>query len=180
MGAARMILVIHAHPYPHQSRGTAALLASLQGRAGTEVRRLYELYPDFDIDVLAEQDALRRATTVVLLHPLYWYSVPALMKHWFDQVLLTRFAHGDQGTQLHGKACLWATVSGRGDYVPGGVHTHAFDAFAAPIEATVRYCGMRWLPPFVLHDPNRLDDAALRDAAGGFRARIDALEASPA
>ena len=174
-----MILVIHAHPYPHQSRGTAALLAALEGRAGTEVRRLYELYPDFDIDALAEQEALRRATTVVLLHPLYWYSVPALMKHWFDQVLLTRFAHGEDGTQLHGKACLWACVSGWGDYAAGGPHTHAFDAFAAPIEATVRRCGMRWLAPFALHDPQALDDEGLRAAAEALRARIDAVEAGP-
>ena len=175
-----MILVIHAHPYPHQSRGTAALLDALEDRAGTEVRRLYELYPDFDIDPVAEQDALRRAAAVVLLHPLYWYSVPALMKHWFDQVLVTRFAHGDGGTQLQGKDCLWATVSGRGDYAAGGVHAYGYEAFAAPIEATVRYCGMRWLPPFALHDPNLLDDEALRAAAAGFRARIDALEASRA
>jgi glutathione-regulated potassium-efflux system ancillary protein KefF len=175
-----VILVIHAHPYPHQSRGTAALLASLEGRSGLQVRKLYDLYPDFDIDFAAEQEALRGAAAVVLLHPLYWYSAPALMKHWFDQVLLTGFAHGEGGTALQGKACLWATTTGRGEYGDGGIHTHAFRDFAAPIEATARYCGMRWLPPFVLHDPHLLDPGALRQAAAGFRARVDDLEASPA
>ena len=97
------------------------------------------------------------------------------MKHWFDQVLLAGFAHGDDGTGLRGKPCLWATVAGRGEYARGGVHTHDFETFAAPIEATARYCGMQWLPPFVVHDPNTLDDAALREAAGRFRARVDEL-----
>jgi glutathione-regulated potassium-efflux system ancillary protein KefF len=172
-----VILVVHAHPYMHQSVGTAALLHAIDGRGGIEVRRLYELYPDFDIDPAAEQDALRRATALVLLHPLYWYSVPALLKHWLDQVLLTSFAHGEGGSELHGKPCLWATLTGRGQYGTGGAHTHGFEAFAAPLEATARYCGMRWLPPFVLHDPHMLPKEALEAAAGRFRARIEALEA---
>jgi glutathione-regulated potassium-efflux system ancillary protein KefF len=170
-----MILVVHAHPYPRQSRGTAALLAALEGDARVEVRRLYELYPDFDVDPVAAQASLRRAGALVLLHPLYWYSVPALLKHWFDQVLLSGFAHSG-GEELRGKPCLWAACTGRGEYREGGLHTHAFEAFAAPIEATARYCGMRWAEPFVLHDPATIDDERLREAGARFRERVAALE----
>ena len=53
----------------------------------TATHTLAELYPDFDIDGDAERAALARARLVVWLHPFYWYGVPALMKHWFDQVL---------------------------------------------------------------------------------------------
>jgi glutathione-regulated potassium-efflux system ancillary protein KefF len=172
-----MILVIHAHPYPSRSRATAALLAALEGLPDTEVRRLYDLYPDFDIDVAGEHEALRRAKALVLLHPLYWYSVPALLKHWFDAVLLTDVTQGAAGSGLEGKPCLWATVTGRGEYVEGGVHGHRFEAFAAPIEMTARYCGLRWQPPFVLHEGAALDDAALANAAAEFRARVAALAA---
>lgn len=168
-----MVLVVHAHPYPRRSRATAALLAALDGLGGTEVRRLYELYPDFDIDAAAEHAALGRARAVVLLHPLYWYSVPALLKHWFDAVLLTQFgAEGGGRAALEGKPCLWATTTGRGEYHEGGVHGHSFGAFAPPIEMTARYCGMRWQEPYVLHEAHAIDDAALRHAASLFRARV--------
>jgi len=175
-----VVLIVHAHPYPSRSRATAALLAALDGLAGIEVRRLYELYPDFDVDVAGEHAALRRARAVVLLHPLYWYSVPALLKHWFDAVLLTDF-DGDKGrSALEGKPCLWATATGRGEYGTGSVHGHPFAAFTPPIEMTARYCGMTWQEPFVLHEGASVDETALRAAAARFRARVAALVAVPA
>jgi putative NADPH-quinone reductase len=170
-----MVLIVHAHPYPGRSRATAALLRAVEGRPGIEVRRLYELYPDFDLDLPGEHAALRRARALVLLHPLYWYSVPALMKHWFDAVLLTDFEPGGGRDALEGKPCLWATTTGRGEYRAGGLHGHEFAAFAPPIEMTARYCGMRWEEPFVLHEGASLADDALAEAGARFAARVAAL-----
>jgi hypothetical protein len=39
-----------------------------------EIRSLYQLYPDFNIDIAAEQEALSRADLVVWQHPMQWYS----------------------------------------------------------------------------------------------------------
>ena len=75
-----MILLLYAHPYPSRSRAGAALLSALEGLQGLEVRTLYELYPDFDVDADAEQAVLLRADAIVWMHPLYWYSTPALMQ----------------------------------------------------------------------------------------------------
>jgi len=44
-------LVLHAHPRPSQSVVTSALLGTLRQGGPVQVRSLYELYPDFDIDV---------------------------------------------------------------------------------------------------------------------------------
>ena len=100
---APMILVILAHPYPRRSRACAALVEAIRDLPGLEVRSLYDLYPDFDVDRAAEQAALERARLVVWLHPLFWYTVPALMKHWLDEVLVRGFAYGPGGTALAGK-----------------------------------------------------------------------------
>src|SRR6188768_2948767 len=107
-----MILVVYAHPYPTRSRAGRALIAAIGDLAGVEVRSLYDLYPDFDIDVDAEQKALTAADVVVWLHPFYWYSVPGLMKHWFDKVLEQGWAYGDTGVALRGKHCLWVPAVG--------------------------------------------------------------------
>ena len=88
------------------------MLAAVRDLPDMEVRSLYDLYPDFDIDVATEQAALVRADRVVWLHPVYWYSVPSMLKHWFDVVLLRGFAYGDGGTALAGKPCLWVPTAG--------------------------------------------------------------------
>jgi glutathione-regulated potassium-efflux system ancillary protein KefF len=175
-----MILILYAHPYPKHSRACRALLAAVRDLPEVETRSLYDLYADFDIDVAAEQHALTRADLVVWLHPLYWYSVPAMLKHWFDVVLLRGWAYGKDGTALRGKPCLWVTTTG-GDaqaYLPGGMHGRRFEDFIAPVEQTARFCGMLWEQPLRVHGAHLVSDAELAAAAQQFRARLVAWSAS--
>jgi glutathione-regulated potassium-efflux system ancillary protein KefF len=165
-------LVLYAHPYPRRSRGCAALLAGLSDLPGLEVRMLYDLYPDFDVDVAAELRSLRQAERVVWLAPLYWYTVPALLHVWFEKVLMAAIADGAPQEALRGKECLWAATTGAGEYRPGGRHDHAFSEFVPALEMTARYCGMRWLEPFVLHDPDHVDDETLRRRGAELRQRL--------
>jgi glutathione-regulated potassium-efflux system ancillary protein KefF len=171
-----VILVVYAHPYPSRSRANAALLRALEGLPQLAVRSLYEIYPDFDIDADAEREALGAADLVVLMHPLYWYTTPGLLKHWFDQVLVRGWAYGEGGTALRGKPCLWVTTSGGDEaaYSASGRHAHPFEAFVPVVEQTARYCGMRWLEPFVVHGAHMVGEAALAAAGTALRARIEA------
>jgi glutathione-regulated potassium-efflux system ancillary protein KefF len=172
-----VILVIHAHPYAGRSRAVGALLAAIRDLPGIEVRSIYSLYPDFDIDAGAEQKALERAKVVVLLHPLYWYTAPALLKHWFDSVLLKGWAHGEGGTALQGKECLWVTTTGGDEYAytKEGKHAHGIESFEPVIEQTMRFCGMRWLKPFVVYGGHVIPDEELRAAAQHLRKRLTEL-----
>jgi glutathione-regulated potassium-efflux system ancillary protein KefF len=170
-----MIVVIYAHPYPRHSRASEALVGAIRDLPGLELRSLYDLYPDFDIDVGAEQAALEEAGLVVWLHPTYWYTVPGMMKHWFDEVLLQGWAFGGR-TALAGKACLWVTTTGgdERDYSAQGSHGHPFRAFEPVVEQTARYCGMEWLEPFVVHAAHRVDSDALEASARALRSRLEA------
>ncbi|HEX4780664.1 MAG TPA: NAD(P)H-dependent oxidoreductase [Usitatibacter sp.] len=169
-----MILVVHAHPYPRRSRACAALLEGISGLEPMEVRSLYDLYPDFDVDVASEQAAMERAKLIVWLHPVYWYTVPGLLKHWFDVVLVGGWAHGAGGNALEGKECLWVPTTGDVEkYAPEAPHGHAFEAFVPVVEQTARYCGMRWLDPFVLHDSHKLDDEHLKRAGRKLHGRLE-------
>jgi glutathione-regulated potassium-efflux system ancillary protein KefF len=173
-----MILIIHAHPYPGRSRATHALLHAAQTLPEVTVHSLYERYPDFDIDIAAEQAALTQAHLTVWLHPLYWYSVPGLMKHYFDKVLSLGWAYGGKsdgdGRALHGKHCLWAPSTG-GDgeaYSTTGIHANAFAEFVTPIEMTARFCGMFWQPPFAVHGAHVISDEELSAKADAFKLRL--------
>ena len=75
------------HPNLENGSRINASLAKTASTAGFEVRDVYQLYPDFKIDVAAEQAALEAADRIVLQFPIYWYQTPALLKQWFDAVL---------------------------------------------------------------------------------------------
>ena len=169
-----MIAVVYAHPYPQHSRAGAALLSAIAQVPGLEVRSLYDRYPDFDIDVAAEQAALEDARLVIWMHPLYWYTVPALMKLWLEQVLVRGWAYGEGGGALAGKDCLWVTTTGGDEaaFSPAGRHAHEFPAFVPAVEQTARFCGMNWLEPFVLHGAHIIPDEELRSAAEDLRRRL--------
>ena len=150
------ILILLAHPQPAHSRINADL-AQAAREAGHAVRDLYALYPDYVIDVAAEQAALADANLVVWLHPIHWYGMPPLMKLWLDEVFAFGWAYGPGGQALEGKD-LWLATSTGGletSYAPGGYNRHFFDAFLPPYEQTAALVGMRFLPPLVLHGAHR-------------------------
>jgi glutathione-regulated potassium-efflux system ancillary protein KefF len=172
-----MICVIHAHPYQRHSRATRALLEAIRPLPDLEVRSLYDLYPDFDIDVVGEQDALARALLLVWLHPFHWFGVPGLMKHWLDKVLERGWAYGAGGTALAGKHCLWApTIGSDADtYAQGRENLRPFAAYVEPIEQTARFCGMKWEAPYPLFGSLSIADDELAAHAEGLRARLEAF-----
>lgn len=161
------ILILLAHPQLAHSR-IGADLARAARDAGHAVRDLYALYPDYLVDVPAEQAALADADLVVWLHPIHWYGMPPLMKLWLDEVFSFGWAYGPGGQALQGKD-LWLVTSTGGpeaSYAPGGYNRHFFDAFLPPYEQTAALAGMRFLPPLVLHGAHRApaDDVAAHRA----------------
>jgi len=162
-----VILVIHAHPYPRTSRAGAALLASIRDLPGTEIRSIYDLYPDYDIDVAAEQAALERADVVALMHPLYWYAVPSMLKHWIDTVLVEDWAHVERDSaKLKGKECLWIVTTGDDESYGPGTPTPILQEIA-------RACGMTWLEPFIVGSADKLSTEELRAQGLALRARLE-------
>lgn len=106
-----MILIIYAHPYPQHSHANKRMLEQAGTLDGVEIRSLYQLYPDFNIDIAAEQAALARADLVIWQHPMQWYSVPPLLKLWMDKVLAHGWAYGHNGIALRGKSLMWAVTT---------------------------------------------------------------------
>ncbi|MDB5965120.1 MAG: dehydrogenase [Polaromonas sp.] len=172
--AVHDIYVIAAHPAWRESRTTLALMEAAQSLARVQVCDLYSTYPDYAIDIPREQQALASADLVVLLHPIQWYSMPALQKLWLDEVLTYGWAYGEGGDRLQGKDLWLATSTGgpEGSYHPQGYNRYFFDAFLPPYEQTAALCGMRFLPPLVLHGAPTASVQALESHVGVFRQRL--------
>lgn len=170
------ILILAAHPDLALSRVTQELLAAAKAGAAAriEVRDLYRLYPDYAIDVQAEQRALATARLVVLLHPLYWYGMPGLQKLWVDEVLRFGWAYGPGGTALQGKD-LWLVSSTGGtaeSYSENGHNEHPIDAFLLPYSQSARLCGLRFLTPLLLQGAHRIGERELAAHAHTFVERL--------
>jgi glutathione-regulated potassium-efflux system ancillary protein KefF len=178
------ILVLVAHPQLRQSRVNAALLREAAALAAADrdrlaVHDLYARYPDYVIDVAAEQAALAAARLVVWQHPLHWYGMPPMMKLWLDEVFAFGWAYGPQGHALRGK-WLWPVLSTGGaeeSYRSDGYNRHSFEAFLPPYAQTAALCGMGWVPPLVLHGAHRVSESALREHAVRYRQRLEAFPA---
>jgi glutathione-regulated potassium-efflux system ancillary protein KefF len=103
-----------------------------------------------------------------------WYSMPSLLKEWVDMVLESGWAHGRDGSALQGKDFwLVATAGGsQDDYQEGGYHGREFSAFLPPFEQMAALCGMRWLPPYIVHSAHRLDEADMARHVESYVARL--------
>ncbi|ANF32630.1 hypothetical protein A0130_13995 [Leifsonia xyli] len=165
------IALIVGHPDLTVSRVSAALVEEAQRVPGVDIRILTELYPDGGPDVAAEQSALTAADDIVLLYPTYWYSTPAPLKRWLDEVLVRGWAYGTGGAgALAGKTLRVVTTTGGAEaaYRTGELHSFEYDAILAPLKATAHRLGMHWRPPLVVHGVRDLDDEELRELAGAF------------
>lgn len=171
------ILILAAHPDRARSRVSARLMDAAQSHASRwTLHDLYRRYPDYAIDVAAEQRALAAARLVVMLHPLHWYSMPALQKLWVDEVLSFGWAYGPGGHALRGKD-FWLVTSTGGSaeaYSTQGHHEHPIENFLLPYTQSVRICGMNFLPPLILHGAHQADEAALQQHTQTFLARLEA------
>jgi glutathione-regulated potassium-efflux system ancillary protein KefG len=173
----KRVLILFGHPRFEQSRVNRALLAALAGEGHVTIQDLYELYPDFNIDVDREKALLLEHDIVAWQHPLYMYSAPALVKQWIDMVLEFGWAHGAGAENLKGKLALNTVTAGgtRQSYGPGGFNRYTLGEFLRPFEQTARLCGMHYLPPFGVQGTYRLDDDALSTHAAEYRDLLERL-----
>lgn len=160
-------LVVFADPSLHRSRISRRVADAVSSLPGVVVQDLYQLYPDFYIDVRRQRELVKAAPLVVFVFQFGWYAMPALLKEWFDTVFKPEWAIEQPGP-LAGKAA-WAAVATSGassDYRPGGAHGRPLLDYLAPLEQATRSCGMRWFEPHVFYGADAHDpDAAARHAA---------------
>src|SRR4051812_28026550 len=101
-------LVLVFHPDINNSRINRRLAEEMEKQANVTVHRVYEAYPNEQIDVAAEQKLLEEHDRIVLQFPFYWYSTPPLLKKWEDEVLTYGWAYGSNGDKLRNKELLIA------------------------------------------------------------------------
>jgi NAD(P)H dehydrogenase (quinone) len=109
----------------------------------------------FEPELRTEIDHLLWADVLILQFPLYWFSVPAIMKGWIDRVFADGIAYGngrwyDKGA-LRGKRAMISMTTGCYPTMcgPDGINGN-LDVMLWPLQnGTLRFVGFDVLPPFV-------------------------------
>ena len=175
--AAMKILVLHAHPRLSSSVVQRAMLRAIEGLDDVTLVDLYAEYPDFGIDPAREQHRLLAHDVIVLQHPFYWYSSPAIIKEWQDLVLENGWAYGPGGTRLAGRFLMPAVSTGGPEpvYHHEGRNRFAVAELLAPFNQTAYLCSMAYLAPFVIYSGRRMPPAQLSTAVEHYRDLIVGL-----
>ena len=164
------------HPRLDASRVNARLARAARDAGNSdnpvEVRDMYALYPDFHVDVAAEQAACEATDRIVLQFPMYWYSSPALLKQWQDDVLAYGWAYGPTGRALHGKEVALAVSPGApvSSYDRSGDAHYGLHELLRPFQAMSNFIGTRFVTPFITAGTITLTDADLEKQAQAYPA----------
>ncbi|MGU3362776.1 NAD(P)H-dependent oxidoreductase [Methylobacterium sp. M6A4_1b] len=140
-------------------------------------------------DVVAEQDKLRWADAVILQFPLWWFSMPAILKGWVDRVYALGFAYGvgehsekrwgdryGEGVLAGKRAMLVATAGGWPEhYGPRGINGPIEDLLFPINHGILFYPGATVLSPLVVYRADRTDEARFTDLAEEMRERMRTL-----
>lgn len=143
----KKILTVSGHPDLNDSFANKTILEETKELLPeAEFACLDKLYPDFRIDVQAEQERLLRADIIVLQYPLFWYSAPSLLHRWMEQTFTHGFSHGRTGDKLRSKQLVLSFTSGAPEemYRYDGPQHYPIDDFLPPYKQMANLCGMEW------------------------------------
>lgn len=139
-------------------------------------------------EIVAEQEKLVWADTVVVQFPLWWFGVPAILKGWIDRVFVKGFAYGlsgEDGRTLHygegrlaGKRAMVVVTGGASEVSLGsrGINGSLDDLLFSLQHGTFFYTGMSTLPPFAVFGADRVPDEQFVEARDALRERLRTLE----
>ena len=163
-------LVLVFHPDINNSRINRRLAEEMEKQANVTVHRVYEAYPNEQIDVAAEQKLLEEHDRIVLQFPFYWYSTPPLLKKWEDEVLTYGWAYGSNGDKLRNKELLIAvsTAGTEEYYTQTGRHKYTVPELLRPLQATSNLIGTRYLTPFIVYGVWQMSNGQLEQSAKDY------------
>ncbi|MDR5753235.1 MULTISPECIES: NAD(P)H-dependent oxidoreductase [unclassified Caballeronia] len=140
-------------------------------------------------DIAREQEKLRWADTLILQFPLWWFSMPAILKGWVERVYACGFAYGvgehsdarwgdryGEGTLAGKRAMLVVTAGGwESHYSARGINGPIDDILFPIHHGILYYPGFDVLPPFVVYRTGRTDETRFATLCDELGRRLDDL-----
>ncbi|MEB7890595.1 NAD(P)H-dependent oxidoreductase [Hafnia alvei] len=140
-------------------------------------------------DIALEQSKLLWADTVIFQFPLWWFSMPAIMKGWVERVYAYGFAYGvgehndshwgdryGEGTLAGKRAMLMVTAGGwQLHYSARGINGPIDDILFPIHHGILHYPGFDVLPPFVIYHTSKVNPDSYATICEKLGQRLDTL-----
>jgi NAD(P)H dehydrogenase (quinone) len=166
---------VDADDFPDHEPDRRLDVLSVSGRATLAGR----LSPD----VAAEQEKLHWSDAVILQFPMWWFSVPAILKGWIDRVFTYQFAHGPavpppygEGALTGRRALVSVTIGARESaFSDRGIHGRLADVLHPIQHGLFWFTGMTPLDPFTVYGSLDVPEERFEAAKREYGRRLDAL-----
>ncbi|WP_185851013.1 NAD(P)H-dependent oxidoreductase [Blattabacterium cuenoti] len=136
------VLFLVAHPNIEESTLNRIIVQNLSKKCHENIfiRNLYNLYPDFKVNIEEEVKIIFNVKFIVFQFPFYWYSYPSLLKEWKDKVFTNLY----EKKTLSGKHLLVSITTGadKKSFHAGEKNNFTIDEFLRPIQQTAFVCNM--------------------------------------
>lgn len=162
----KKVLVIVAHPNLAMSKVNKTWIKHLQRYPNVTIHHLYEEYAYRPINVYQEQQLLHQHDRIVFQFPLFWYSSPALLKQWQDEVLSFIWSK-NESLHLQEKELLLAVSIGapKQAYHPDGFNQFTIDELMRPFQLMATSNQMIFLPIYAFYNANEASEKAIENSA---------------
>lgn len=136
-------------------------------------------------DIAAEVEKVLAADLIIFNSPIYWFSVPAILKGWLDRVFLSGPFYGGKRFYDHGglagkKALVTMTLGGREHmFGPDAIHGELETMLRPLLRGALYYVGMTVLKPFFAYHVPYIDDAARKQMLADYVAYLKDIENAP-
>ncbi|XP_023141738.1 ribosyldihydronicotinamide dehydrogenase [quinone]-like [Amphiprion ocellaris] len=132
-------------------------------------------------DITEEQRKVTEADLIIFQFPMYWFSVPAIMKGWIDRVLTPGFAYSQEKRYSQGmfkdkKAMLsFTTGSHEPMFSANGIHGDINVSLWPLQNGILHYCGFQVLAPQIFWAPSSQTPEARKSMLDDWCTRLDKL-----
>ncbi|XP_051259954.1 ribosyldihydronicotinamide dehydrogenase [quinone]-like [Dicentrarchus labrax] len=132
-------------------------------------------------DITEEQRKLTETDLVIFQFPMYWFTVPAIMKGWIDRVLTLGFAFSQekrysQGIFKEKKAILSFTTGSQESMFSANGINGDMNVTLWPLQnGILHYCGFQVLAPQIFWAPSHAPAEVRSTMLEGWRTRLQGL-----
>ncbi|NXU35301.1 NQO2 dehydrogenase, partial [Drymodes brunneopygia] len=132
-------------------------------------------------DLVEEQKKVQEADLLIFQFPLFWFSMPAILKGWMDRVLVQGFAYdltkANGGGLLQDKLCLFSFTTG------GNQEMYSNEAFCGDIRyvlwpmqhGIMHFCGVKVLEPHICYAPEHVSEEKRKEMLTAWTQRLKTL-----
>ncbi|GAD16856.1 NAD(P)H-dependent oxidoreductase [Lentilactobacillus otakiensis] len=151
-------LILISHPKFEDSGTQQFLKTSFYSLDDVKYQVIDELYADTGkIDIDKEQAALKAFDRIVFQFPMYWYSSPASLKQFMDDVFTRNYIVANRSLKTKELGIVVTLGDAEADFQAGGPEAFTISELLRPFQAFAHKAGMQYLKPFVVDQFGYMD-----------------------